>query len=547
MLATDLSSLFRNSRDTTVMLDGNVNPAELARHAVGLANAKGGTMVVGVTRDGALEGAPDLHPLQLTHALYELTSGKLTVNCTSATLEGKSLLVVNVPRSRMVLATPQGEVLHWNGSSLEPLGASASDPMPDPDFTATVPPMSSLSDIDPLEVHRLRGVLESRRGAGLAELPDLDLLQALGLLEGEQPNIAGILLAGTPRALKRYVPQTELDYYNHATNDLEFEFRETLLKPLPALLERLRELIQARNQYKTLNVGLFQIEVWDYDEVVYREAILNALVHRDYTSRDTIQIHHHPNKLEIANPGSFAGGVNAQNILRHAPKRRNPVLADALARMGFIERAGIGVDRMYRLLLRHGKEIPEYTSYPDSVVLRLHNPEFDEPFTRFIARKQEEMGALNLDALIVLAYLKRELEGDKVSLSKALQLPEDQVARALKPLETSDLVVRHGEAWVLSNAALGAIGKTIPMQSRPRLEPSKTEVKFSFGDARALVKQRVIELVENLGSVANRDVRALLGINLSQASHLLRVMTKDGLLERTGDTPRAMRYVLGAR
>jgi DNA-binding IclR family transcriptional regulator len=181
------------------------------------------------------------------------------------------------------------------------------------------------------------------------------------------------------------------------------------------------------------------------------------------------------------------------------------------------------------------------------VVLRLHNPEFDEAFTRFIARKQEEMGALNLDALIVLAYLKRELEGDRVSLSRALQLPEDQVSRALKPLEISDLVTRHGENWVLSNAALGAIGKQIPLQSRPRGEAAKVEVKFSFGDARAQVKQRVIELTENLGSVANRDIRALLGINLSQASHLLRVMTKDGLLSRTGETPRATRYVLNTK
>jgi ATP-dependent DNA helicase RecG len=233
--------------------------------------------------------------------------------------------------------------------------------------------------------------------------------------------------------------------------------------------------------------------------------------------------------------------------LRHAPKRRNPVLADALARMGFIERAGIGVDRMYRLLLRHGKEIPEYTSYPDSVVLRLHNPEFDEAFTRFIARKQEEMGSLNLDTLIVLAYLKRELEGDRFALAKALQLPEDQVSRALKPLETSDLVLRHGETWVLSNAALNAIGKPIPLKSRSRQEPVKLEPPQNFIQGRAAVKQRVIELTENLGSVANRDVRALLNINLSQASHLLRVMTREGLLVRTGDTPRATRYELNPK
>ncbi len=559
MTETSLHNLLSAPKANTVLLAGDVSPAELARHAVGLANAKGGTLVVGVDRDGKLEGAQDLHPLQLTHAVFELTHGRLTVHCASNTLEGKPLLVVSVPKSPFVLATPQGEVLHWNGKSLEPLGASESEPMPEPDFTASVPPTSSLSDLDPLEVHRLRSVLGTRRGAQLAELPDLDLLRAVGLLEGEQPNLAGILLAGTARALQRYVPQSELDYYHHATPDLEFEFRETIQKPLPALLERLRELVQARNQYKSLQVGLFRIEVWDFDEVVYREAILNALVHRDYTSRDTVQIHHHPDRLEISNPGGFAGGISADNILRHAPKRRNPVLAEALARLGYIERAGIGVDRMYRLLLQHGKEPPEYTSYADSVVLTLRNPEFDEGFARFVARKQEEMGALTLDTLIVLANLKREREADKDALSKALQLAPAGLPRLLRPLEDAGLIARQQDTWTLSAEALAAIGSssrsglqsraTLGVQTRatlakPTLRNTLTSSKpeRTARQARAELRQTVLGLLKRTDSIANRDVRAALGLTLNGASHLLRAMVREGLLTRIGPTPKATRY-----
>jgi ATP-dependent DNA helicase RecG len=555
--APDLSSLVKlgNNKDT-VLLGSDVSPTDLAKHAVGIANTKGGTLVVGV-RDGRLEGAYDLHPLQLTHALYELTAGKLTVHCAQATLEGKPLLVVSVPRSPVVLATPEGEVLHWNGRALAPLAALELEPAPDPDFTASVPPTSSLGDIDPLEVHRMRGVLETRRGAGLADLPDLDLLRALGLLEGEQPNLAGILLCGTPRALRRYVPQSEVDYYHHASGDTEFEFRETILSSIPKLLERLRELIQARNQYKTLHVGLFQIEVWDFDEVVYREAVLNALVHRDYTSRDTVQIHHYPDRLEIANPGGFAGGINSENILRHQPKRRNPVLAEALARLGYIERAGIGVDRMYRLLLRHGKEPPEYRSYADSVNLAIRNPEFDEAFARFVARKQEEMGAFTLDALIVLAFLKREREANRTQLAKALQMPEADIPRLLRPLENAELIERvvFPEAWTLSTAAFSAIGVSVPM-NRPvtrgvtvgapaaPLEMKKPNPRAR--DSRANMRKTVLDMARSLGSVANRDVRAALGLNLSQASHMLRTLNKEGLLERTGETPREARYQVPA-
>ncbi len=552
-MAVDLSGLVRmgNARDS-VLLAPEVSPTDLARHAVGLANGGGGTLVVGV-REGKIFGAEDLHPLQVTHALWELTGGKLTVHCANTTVEGKPLLVVSVPRSPVVLATPDGEVLQWTGLNLEPLVAAALDPAPLPDFSASVPPTSSLADIDPLEVHRLRGVLESRRGAALAELPDMDLLRAIGLLEGDQPNLAGILLCGTPKALRRFAPQTELDYYHHASGDVEFEFRETILKPIPALLERLRELIQARNKYKTLHVGLFQIEVWDFDEVVYREAILNALVHRDYTSRDTVQLHHYPDRLEVANPGGFAGGINVANILRHQPKRRNPLLAEALARLGYIERAGIGVDRMYRLLLRHGKEPPEYTSYPDSVVLAIRNPEFDEVFTRFIARKQEEMGAFSLDALIALSVLKREGDVSKTDLARALQLPEDQISRTLRPLENADLIERQAspELWRLSGAAFAALGRATPLtpraapaKSTPRVVTTPAAMATRGAESREQLRQTVLEMVGRLGSIANRDVRAALGLTLSQASHLLRTMLKTGLLERGGDTPRDARYSL---
>jgi ATP-dependent DNA helicase RecG len=564
----DVTKLLTGGRPNTVLLEGSVSPSELARYAIGLANAKGGTLVVGVGPEGALEGAPDLHPLQLTHALYELTQGRLTVNCSQSVLEGKALLVVSVPRSQTVLATPTGEVITWNGARLEPLEAAALEPAPELDFTATVPPTSSLSDLDPLEVHRLRSVLESRRGADLAQLPDLDLLRALGALEGDQPNLAGILLAGTARALRRYVPQAEIDYYHHATGDMEFEFRETLQKPLPAVLERLREIIQARNRYEGLQVGLFRIEVWDFDEVVYREAILNALVHRDYTSRDTVQIHHFPNNLEITNPGGFAGGVSEENILRHAPKRRNPVLAEALARLGYIERAGVGVDRMYRLMLRHGKEPPEYTSYPDSVQLTLHNPAFDEPFARFVACKQEEMGQLSLDTLIVLTHLKREREANRENLARAMQLPSDRVLRALRPLEDANLIARinHGatpELWVLSDETLLAIGSDLqPRAVRPALLPAArsgfplnsgvsprttSRLEVSRAQMRTQLRESVREMARRHGSIANRDVRAAFDLTLSQASFLLRTMTQSGMLERFGDTPRAMRYAVAVQ
>ncbi len=286
-----------------------VLPQELARYAVGLANAKGGTILVGVDLLTTTQphDASELHPLMVTHAIFELSGGRLTVNVQHHRLAmGAKILAIFVPQGPYVLAAPDGAVIAWDGAHLVPVLPSESEPMADQDFTAVVPPDASLADLDPAEVARLRGL---GRRIEAAHLPDLDFLRELELLVPSggalRPTLAAILLAGTPAALRAHVPQAEVCFYHHTTTDVEFQFREDLLRPLPALLGRLVELIQARNRFTPVQVGLFRIEVWEQDEAVYREALLNALIHRDYTLRDAVHVHHYPDRLEIQNPGGY--------------------------------------------------------------------------------------------------------------------------------------------------------------------------------------------------------------------------------------------------
>ncbi|GGR50198.1 ATP-dependent DNA helicase RecG [Deinococcus seoulensis] len=478
---------------TCIHLPLNVSPQDLARYAVGLANARGGTVLVGVDvldLPAAERDAGELHPLMVTHAIFELSGGRLTVNVQHHRLPGGArVLAVFVPQAPYVLAAPDGSVIAWDGAHLVPVTPSEAEPVADQDFTAVVPPDASLADLDPSEVARLRAL---GRRASASNLPDLDFLQELGLLVPSggalRPTLAAILLAGTPAALRAHVPQAEVCFYHHQTGDVEFQFREDLLRPIPALLTRLAELIQARNRFTPVQVGLFRIEVWDQDEAVYREALLNALTHRDYTLRDAVHVHHFPDRLEIMNPGGLPGGITPGNILRHQPKRRNPLLAEVLARLGLVERAGVGVDKMYSLMLRHGKEPPEFTTYPDSVTLALHSPGFDAEFVRFVARKQEEMQTLSLDVLIVLSLLAREGEATRAALARALQLPEDRTPRLLRGMEDHALIVKagvgRGIAYVLTDEVRRALGRerpaplTVREQPQERTEQERTEPRL---------------------------------------------------------------------
>ncbi|MFC4452969.1 ATP-binding protein [Deinococcus sonorensis] len=538
----------RTAEAPLVSLPLSVTPDELARYVMALANTHGGQVVVGQPD----EDASDLHPLQVTHAIFELSGGRLTVNVMHQPPDGDGprQLYVYVPQAPYLLAAPDGSVLSWDGQQLVPVTPAQAQPQAQQDYTATVPPTASLADLDPLEVARLRST--SQKG-DLSALPDLDFLRELGLLVEERgewrPNLACILLAGTPRALRSHLPQAEVCYYHHPTLDPEFSFREDLRRPLVSAVSRLAELIQARNRFTPVQVGLFRIEVWDYDEAVYREALLNALTHRDYQLRDVVHVHQHPDRLEISNPGGLPGGITPGNILRHQPKRRNPLLAEVLSRLGLVERAGVGVDKMYQLMLRHGKEPPEFTSYSDAVSLSLHNPGFDQQFVRFVARKQEEMQTLSLDMLIVLSRLGREGEATREQLSRALQLPEDRTPRLLQMMQDRGLLESSGrgrerlyhlsaevraQLHQRSEAVTGVSTVTRPQRAAV---PPTVPVPSALG-------QLALALAQQHGQVSNARLREASGLNVQQAWRVLRRLVLNGQLIKQGSGPRNVQYHL---
>lgn len=542
-----------------VHLGAGVTPDELARYAVALANTRGGVIQV-----EAGEASAELHPLQVTHAIFALSGGRLSVNVArSQNGAGAAALSIFVPQALYLLSAPDGSVSGWNGQTFVPVSPADAPVSAQQDYTSSVPVTASLADLDPLEVARLRSI--SHRGA-LSQLADLDFLQELGLIvpsgAGQElrPTIAGILLAGTERALKAHLPQAEVCYYHHTESDVEFQFREDLLRPLTAALGRLSELIQARNSFTPVQVGLFRIEVWDHDEAVYREALLNALTHRDYQLRDVVHVHHYPDRLEIMNPGGLSGGITAANILRHQPKRRNPLLAEALARLGLVERAGVGVDKMYAMMLRCGKEPPEYLTYPDAVSLSLHNPSFNAPFVRFVARKQEEMQTLSLDMLIVLALLGREGQASRAQLARALQLPEDRTPRLLGMMEERGLIVseRMGRERInrLSAQSLAALqeqepGRPKPSSPRPDRAQAVTPVlapaRTRAASERATLEQTILELASRPEGVRNRDLRAECDLSTQSAWRVLRRLSLGGQLRKVGRGPRSVRYFLSER
>ncbi len=223
-----------------------------------------------------------------------------------------------------------------------------------------------------------------------------------------------------------------------------YDVRHNLKGPILLLLDRLRELFEANLRISALETqGFGELSVPDLTWWPAREGVLNALVHRDYFLRQSVYVELRRGRVEISNPGGFIGGVSPDNILRHAPVRRNPLLADVLEIAGFVNRAGMGVDRIYEELLRMGKGPPRYEA--DETTVRLVLPtQTHAAFARFVAEKTRQGSSFELDDLILLRAITDRGELDRWSAAQHLQSTQEDAAERLVSLRERGYIVPRG-------------------------------------------------------------------------------------------------------
>lgn len=158
------------------------------------------------------------------------------------------------------------------------------------------------------------------------------------------------------------------------------------------MIDRVWHDINLRNDKIDVLDGAYILNIPLFNEEVIREAINNAIAHRDYRSPSETFILQYQDKLVIKNAGGFPYGVNLENLLRTVSTPRNRLLADVLSKTGIVERSGQGVDKIFRNMLSEGKEAPDYSHSTDfQVELQLSAKIKDIAFAQFIASEQKAL------------------------------------------------------------------------------------------------------------------------------------------------------------
>ncbi|MEY3173078.1 MAG: hypothetical protein RLZZ436_991 [Planctomycetota bacterium] len=260
-------------------------------------------------------------------------------------------------------------------------------------------------------------VSEFVRGKPEGELLEHYLFVRSGLLTN-----LGILWIGRreDRAALLYPPEIQCIKFDERGRKVRKQVWNDYSQNPLELIEAIWREVPEWKEFYELPAGLFRKSVPHYDEVVVRELLANALVHRPYMQRGDIFLNLYPDRLEVHNPGLLPIGVTPSNIL-HTSSKRNPHLAKVFYDLKLMEGEGSGFDRMYEVLLSSGRPIPDVQQGDDRVVVTVRKQIARTSIVDFMVKAELTLQPTQRE-LITLGLLAQHEALTAIELVKVLEL-----------------------------------------------------------------------------------------------------------------------------
>jgi ATP-dependent DNA helicase RecG len=294
----------------------------------------------------------------------------------------------------------------------------------EPDFSATVCEGLTFEDLDTeaIAVMKERYAIKQENTV-FQTLPDLQILSDLELTENGKFNYAALILLGTRKALRKFLPNAAVTIeYRTNHSMIPYTARQEFQESLFTMMDKVWAYINQPASNPLLHIrDKFNIyDISSFNEEVVREAIINACVHRSFSFADDVFVKQYPDEIIITNAGGFPPGVSKDNILTINSRPRSKRLTEVLQKTGFIERSGQGVDKMFYLSLMESKPLPDFSHTDDSQVdLRLEARIIDNSFYLFVNKIQDKKNVENKLNVFDLLTLDKVRQGISTDLYEA--------------------------------------------------------------------------------------------------------------------------------
>lgn len=347
----------------------------------------------------------------------------------------------------------------------------------------------------------------------------------LGLIaEDGRVRLSAILMFGKDPQRDRRRLGIDLTRHEGALESRHtFRDRRQLKGTLPELVEAADRAIYEEMRRDAVIRGLVREEVPEFPPVAIREALLNAVGHRDYSlSGSAVEVRLFDDAIEIESPGTLAGWVTVEN-LRDAQYSRNPRIMEIFHDLNLVEEAGTGIDRMLDAMEAALLDPPEFIEKSHSFVVRFRGRSVFAAEDRLWISGFADLG-LSGHAKVALVFARRNGAVTNEDL-RALRALETRESRGiLQALVSRGLLAPVGRGRG-TRYVLGEIAR-----ASPRRADRHQQIEVVVAHAR------------RNGSIANREVRGLLGVERTEALAILDAGVAQGLLEAVGER-RARRYL----
>ncbi|MFZ8802049.1 MAG: ATP-binding protein [Candidatus Calescibacterium sp.] len=325
------------------------------------ANTFGGELIIGISDKGEIVGVKDIEKLirDLPNKIRDKL--KITPSISVEEKEGRKILHIKIFPSSIPVSY-EGKFYVRSGSPTQELKDTELAYFLLEKMGKTWDSLSSgfdISDIDFSTIEMFKNLAKNR----IPSIKEFDSVEKIFLNlklfdENEKITNAGILLFGK-EPQKRFISATvRVGRFKNSTHIVDTVVIEgNLFKQVEEVMNAIKKHLNVRFEIK----GVARQDVWDYPLGALREAVINALIHRDYLSPAEIQIKIYDDRIWIWNPGKLPPQIKLEELKKeHSSYPRNPLIANAFYLAGFIERWGSGTERMVQLCMEQGLPEPEY-------------------------------------------------------------------------------------------------------------------------------------------------------------------------------------------
>jgi ATP-dependent DNA helicase RecG len=533
-------------------------PQRIYESLSAFANRRGGGLIILGLEDSTFRPVGGLNMAQLQADLASLVDQRMSypirLDFLACDIDGSTVLAVAVPEcpqpSKPVYYKHRGliggsylRVGNTNHllSEAEVRAILRSSERDDADSQPV--PGADVDDLSPALIAAYRTALATRTpGSARLGLDDTDLLQAATAvvqIGGRLvPTVAGLLFFSEHP--QRWLPATFISFLQFpgtevAGREQPGEGRTPIYidnvrieGPLPSVVEECRRVIDSRIRRRALLEGFTRRDVPEYPDWAYREAVVNAVAHRDYgLGGSHIQVRLFADRLEVQSPGGLFGTVSEANI-ETEQSTRNHAIVRLLEDYGLVEQRGIGIDRMVRSMLNAGLERPDFRDSLTSflVVLKNHTMMDEEAYRWLSAFSDYQLTDRQRVALVYAWRSGRIVNRDYQKLNSVSSVTATKDLRGLVGL---GLLRQHSTR----GAAYYTLARVPTLRGRPRRRLDDRE-------------HAILEHVRRTGRITNSEARDLVGVtDVFAMRRILSRLVELGLLQKRGTSKKLMYYELG--